>query len=139
MKLTILMASHFLLWTFIKAGLFGFSFVFYERIQHCFICRPSDSTVSEDAGRTVATTALAFRRSNQCSARFHPLWTFRILYSLGVTLPASRVTASVLLWLLCGAVGTRNFTKVRNATNRSITVNCKVSHVTCMHKSSRIR
>ncbi len=28
-------------------------------IQHCFICRPSDSTVSEDAGiepRTVATT-----------------------------------------------------------------------------------
>ncbi len=31
-------------------------------IQHCFICRPSDSTVSEDAGiqpRTVATSALA--------------------------------------------------------------------------------
>jgi hypothetical protein len=30
-------------------------------IQHCFICRPSDSTVSEDAGiepRTVATLAL---------------------------------------------------------------------------------
>jgi hypothetical protein len=36
-------------------------------IQHCFICRPSDSTVSEDTGietRTVATTALAVRRSN---------------------------------------------------------------------------
>jgi hypothetical protein len=36
-------------------------------IQHCFICRPSDSTVSEDAGiesRTVATTALTVRRSN---------------------------------------------------------------------------
>jgi hypothetical protein len=35
-------------------------------IQHCFICRPSDSTVSEDAGiepRTVATLALAVRRS----------------------------------------------------------------------------
>jgi hypothetical protein len=35
--------------------------------QHCFICRPSDSTVSEDAGiepRTVATTALAVRGSN---------------------------------------------------------------------------
>ncbi len=34
-------------------------------IQHCFICRPSDSTVSEDAGiepRTVATFALAVRR-----------------------------------------------------------------------------
>ncbi len=31
-------------------------------IQHCFICRPSDSTVSNDAGiesRTVATLALA--------------------------------------------------------------------------------
>jgi hypothetical protein len=39
--------------------------------QHCFICRPSDSTVSEDAGiepRTVATLALAVRRSNN-SAR----------------------------------------------------------------------
>jgi hypothetical protein len=38
-------------------------------IQHCFICRPSDSTLSEDAGiepRTVAiaTMALAVRRSN---------------------------------------------------------------------------
>ncbi len=37
-------------------------------IQYCFICRPSDSTVSEDAGiepRPVATTALAVRRSNR--------------------------------------------------------------------------
>ncbi len=36
-------------------------------IQHCFICHPSDSIVSEDPGnepRTVATTALAGRRSN---------------------------------------------------------------------------
>ncbi len=35
--------------------------------QHCFICRSSDSSVSEDAGtklRTVATLAFAFRRSN---------------------------------------------------------------------------
>ncbi len=42
-------------------------------IQHCFICRPSDSTVSEVAGiepRTVATSALAVRRSN-LSARSH--------------------------------------------------------------------
>jgi hypothetical protein len=34
-------------------------------IQHCFIYRPSDSSVSEDAGmepRTVATVALAVRR-----------------------------------------------------------------------------
>jgi hypothetical protein len=43
-------------------------------IQHCCICRPSNSTVSEDSGivpRTVATTALAVRRSNH-SARSHP-------------------------------------------------------------------
>ncbi len=43
-------------------------------IQHCFICRPSDSTVSKDTGiepRTIATTALAVRRSNS-SARSHP-------------------------------------------------------------------
>jgi hypothetical protein len=35
------------------------SFFMYD-IQHCFICRPSDSTVSENAGiepRTVATTS----------------------------------------------------------------------------------
>ncbi len=34
---------------------------------HCFICRPSESTVLKDAGiepRRVATTALAVRRSN---------------------------------------------------------------------------
>jgi hypothetical protein len=39
----------------------------YYFIQHCFICLPSDSTVWEDAAiepRTVATLALAFRRSN---------------------------------------------------------------------------
>ncbi len=53
-------------------------------IQHCFICRPSDSTVSEDAGvepRTVATSALEVRRSNH-SARSHPqirtIWLIRI-------------------------------------------------------------
>jgi hypothetical protein len=43
-------------------------------IQHCFICRPSDSAVSEDAGiepRTVATTAMTVRRSNH-SARSNP-------------------------------------------------------------------
>jgi hypothetical protein len=31
----------------------GFSWIFFffmYDIQHCFICRPSDSTVSEDAG-----------------------------------------------------------------------------------------
>jgi hypothetical protein len=42
-------------------------YFFIYDIQHCFICRPSDTTVSEDAGteaRTVATAALAVRRSN---------------------------------------------------------------------------
>ncbi len=41
-------------------------FFFPYSIQHCFICRPSDSTVPTDAGiepRTVATSALAVRRS----------------------------------------------------------------------------
>ncbi len=36
-------------------------------IQHCFICRPSDSTVSEDAGiepRTIAASALVVRCSS---------------------------------------------------------------------------
>ncbi len=46
-------------------------------IQHCFICRLYDSTVSEDAGiepGTVATTALAIRSSNH-TARSHPYRT----------------------------------------------------------------
>ncbi len=45
-------------------------------IQHCSICRPSDSTVSEDAvteTRTVATLALTVWRSNHW-ATSHPLW-----------------------------------------------------------------
>jgi hypothetical protein len=44
----------------IKQGDF-FDFFMYS-IQHCFICRPSDSNVSEDGmiePRTVATSALA--------------------------------------------------------------------------------
>ncbi len=52
----------------------GFTGILKLFIQHCFICRPSDSTVSEDAGiapRNVATKALAARRSNY-SARSHP-------------------------------------------------------------------
>ncbi len=45
----------------------NFFFIFSYDIQHCFICRPSDSTVPTDAGiepRTVASGALAVRRSN---------------------------------------------------------------------------
>ncbi len=44
-------------------------------IHRCIICRPSDSTLSENAGigpRTVATLALTARRSNH-SARSQPL------------------------------------------------------------------
>jgi hypothetical protein len=49
-------------------------YVIVTVIQHCFICWPSDSTVSEDAGiepSDVATLALTARRSNQ-SAIPHP-------------------------------------------------------------------
>ncbi len=46
----------------------GFFIIFSSYyIQHYFICRPSDSIVPTDAGiepRTVATGALAARRSN---------------------------------------------------------------------------
>jgi hypothetical protein len=55
-------------------GDFSDFFLFTYDIQDCFICRPSDSTVSEDAvieARAVGTTALAVRRSNH-SARSHP-------------------------------------------------------------------
>ncbi len=44
-----------------------FLLIFTYYIQHCFTCRPSDSTVPTDAGielRTVETGALAVRRSN---------------------------------------------------------------------------
>jgi hypothetical protein len=55
-------------------GIFLVFFLLMYVIQHCFICRPSDSTVSEDAGiepRTVTTLALTARRSNYL-ARSHP-------------------------------------------------------------------
>jgi hypothetical protein len=58
-----------------------FNFYFFQYfIQHCFA--PPDSTVSEDAGiepRTVATSALAVRRSNR-SARSHPVDENRYYY-----------------------------------------------------------
>ncbi len=51
---------------FFKGDFFGFFYLFMYDIQNCFICRPSNSTAA-DAGiepLTVATTALAVRRSN---------------------------------------------------------------------------
>jgi hypothetical protein len=56
----------------LKGDFFGFFFFMYVN-KHCFICRPSDSTVSEDAGiypSTVATFTLIARRYNH-SARSH--------------------------------------------------------------------
>jgi hypothetical protein len=45
----------------------GLAWIFLNYIQHCFICRPPDSSVSEDAGiepRTGATLSLGVRHSN---------------------------------------------------------------------------
>jgi hypothetical protein len=53
-------------------------------ISHCFIWRPSDSTMSEDAGiepRTVADSALAARCSNH-SPRLHPWLRFSTKFDL---------------------------------------------------------
>jgi hypothetical protein len=70
-------------------------------IQHCFICCPSDSTVSEDARiepRTVATSASTARRSDYHTrldldlfhysarshrhfARFHPQTRLDLIYT----------------------------------------------------------
>jgi hypothetical protein len=53
-----------------KGKFLGF-FLFMYVIQHCFICRPLDSTVSEDAGiepRTVVTLALTARLSNHSAS-----------------------------------------------------------------------
>ncbi len=64
---------HFLNLRILNRGFFLIFLCMYF-IQYCFICRPSNSTVSEDAGiepRTVATSALAVRRSSQ-SATSHP-------------------------------------------------------------------
>jgi hypothetical protein len=45
----------------------NFFLILVNFFRHCYIFRPSDSTVSEDAGsepRSVANLALAVRRSN---------------------------------------------------------------------------
>jgi hypothetical protein len=69
----------------LKGACLDFTFFIYV-IQHCFICRPSESTGSEDAGsepRTVAKFALTARRSTtridliHYSARSHPLFGYR--------------------------------------------------------------
>ncbi len=76
---------HFPLYIFNKKYFFGRFFFLSYCIQHCFICRPSDSTVPTDAGiepRTVATGALAVRRSNH-QARSHPhIQCYHLCYHL---------------------------------------------------------
>jgi len=65
--------------TTLKGFLFYFFFMYV--IQHFFIFRPSDSTVSEDAGilpRTDATLTLTARRSHH-TARSHPRNDFKTL------------------------------------------------------------
>jgi hypothetical protein len=59
-----------------KTGIFlFFFFLLMYVIQHSFICRPSDSPVSEKAAiepRAVATLALTPRRSNHWSRSYPP-------------------------------------------------------------------
>ncbi len=65
-------------------GFLGILFFFIYVIQHCFICRPSDSTATEDARiepRTVTTLALTARRSTTwldliCGCVLH-IWIHR--------------------------------------------------------------
>jgi len=70
---------------YLKEGFFRFFFSMYV-IQHCFICRPLNSTVSGDAGidpKIVETLALAARRFSNlaqspehkiCILEAHRLW-----------------------------------------------------------------
>ncbi len=75
-----------------KGDFWGFFCFFMYDIQHCFICRPSNSTVSEDAvieRRIVATLALTARRSNQSAISYPQLG--QISYSLGQISSTSRL------------------------------------------------
>ncbi len=60
----------------LKGDFFWIFFFFMYDIQHCFICRPSDSTVSEDAGidRTQVSWdyGIGSVRGSNHSARSHP-------------------------------------------------------------------
>jgi hypothetical protein len=60
--------------TFFLRGIFIF-LIFMYVIQHCVICRPSDSSVSVNAGidpKTVATSALTARRSKPSVDKIWP-------------------------------------------------------------------
>ncbi len=74
-------------------GLDFFSFFRYV-YQHCFICRPSDSTVSKDTGnepRTVATLALTARRTNPRLDTIH-INSIRCLFTFSLRLSEKNKT-----------------------------------------------
>ncbi len=73
---------------FFKKEMFWFFILSPIFIQHCFVSRLSDSTVSEDAGielRTVASWVLTVRCSNQ-STRSHKQLLLSILRKVSSTL-----------------------------------------------------
>jgi hypothetical protein len=77
---------------FFKMGIL-LSFIVLYFILHRFIYRPSDSTVSEDAGikpRTVATSALAVRRSHLSAISFTSRFAI-ILLTLKKTTNSSKI------------------------------------------------
>jgi hypothetical protein len=78
--------SFFLFSSCLTKGILEFFRFFFSVycIQHCFICRPADFLVSEDAeieARTVATSALAVRRSNHL-ARSNPQAWLDLIHKL---------------------------------------------------------
>jgi hypothetical protein len=73
---TIFSVVHLTLRVVLVIQTIGFLYFYVYALYSTLVCRPSDSTVSEDAGiehRTVATLALAVSRSSH-SATSHPLF-----------------------------------------------------------------
>jgi hypothetical protein len=84
-----------------KGGFLWFIFIFMYVIQHCFICRPSDSTVLEDAGFepwTDATLALTVRRSNLLATSHDKINTRAptIVYLIPVTVIGERKAKTII-------------------------------------------
>jgi hypothetical protein len=65
--------------------------LFLYFIQHSFLCRPSDSTVLEDAGiepRTISSLSLTISRSNH-STRSHPTNRLHLVHNSARSHPNS--------------------------------------------------
>ncbi len=96
-----------------KLNLFSrgiFSAFFYTYfIQHCFICRPSDSTVSEDAViepcRTVATLAMANSQSDAVTIRLDLIHTRLDLVLIGYRSHLQSATDLIHTWLISSTIG----------------------------------